>query len=344
MTTVRHFPYEDAPTSQYTAQFHTHPNEPPRNGYRYAAHELADIYDENRCDVLAISNKKNGGEMPWPWTEWSDFPYDWEDRYPIQNHGEGPADQELDLLAIRGNYDKVDNVFNTIESEFVNEDLVGGMDRVEAAVEQNALCWWPHPGRYWNVEDTHEYDLEDLIGVFEEYPSDELLGIEVWNQGYRYRDLYLYDYLLTEFYRRADGFRPIYSLAVDDMSGSGSKRDDFDLNSGYCEVFMEELTVSAFREAMENGHWYPTVSRPIGELPPVIESVDHDESAGTLTVEASNYDYAVWISEGEVIETGAELNYEENDDVRSYARAHLSRDGRAGEATTQPIAFEVTDR
>ncbi len=66
---------------------------------------------------------------------------------------------------------------------------------------------------------------------------------------------------------------------------------------------------------------------------PRINSVEHDQDAGTITVRATVHGQPLaaeayqWISGGQVVQTGPQLDYRQTDGVDNYARLELQGSG-----------------
>ena len=113
-------------------------------------------------------------------------------------------------------------------------------------------------------------------------------------------------------------------------------------------MLMPELSNEALRTAMENGTFFACsrIARPeMGEEfegtgdYAKIEKITVDEKKDIITVTANNYDAIEWISDGEIIATGASFDLRENSEkLGSYVRFQIKNKG--GIVMSQPFVCD----
>ena len=157
---------------------------------------------------------------------------------------------------------------------------------------------------------------------------------EKYNEG-------LWDQLLARFMPQ----RPIWGFGTDDMHSLNDVMDT------YTVFLLDEFTDVAVREAMVRGQFYfckSTRGIDIGKddisVFPVINRIEVDEDAVTITITATDYDEIKWISVpetleiledyktsdqpwslGRVVGKGETLNLKNRSDIKNYVRAELIR-------------------
>ncbi len=313
-------PYEglDWNATQQKANLHTHTTQ--SDGAMPPA-RVIDEYHERGYDILALTDHNLC-------------------TYPWQDYGRDPS--ALNMLAISGNelsrHHHTGSLFCELETD--ETDHNAALNEVAA---QGGLAILYHPGRYWRPagdapEAVPADVLERYAGLFSRH--GHLVGMEIINQGNRYpHDRLLWDALLGEMMPD----RPVHAFCDDDMHGTGTLGRDW-------TVFpLQALTEQTVREALQAGAFYsasvsthPKAERSV-EGTPVIDHIVHDPEIGVLSVYASVGGEPVeaagyrWVSEGEALHVGPELQYQEEDGIGSYVRVEIV--GPGGTAFTNAFGF-----
>lgn len=191
-------------------------------------------------------------------------------------------------------------------------------------------------------------------------------NIEVTNceRVYEGYDEALWDQLLARFMPA----RPIWGFGTDDMHTLQTARHS------YSVFFMEECSDAEVRRAMETGRFCAFKANTVDGIEqvnylekrpevagyPMIENVEVNEEAGTITITASDCDEIRWISSpasleavddyrtsdnpwpaGQLVHAGQTLDYRQTPRVKNYARAELHRtmNGRLLRTFTNPFGI-----
>jgi hypothetical protein len=241
--------------------------------------------------------------------------------------------------------------------------------------------WDPTDPQYPNVNNrffkgsatslTWEDKVNWYVNQYKDIPS--LVGLEVLNYGNQYpKDRQLWDDILTKTMPE----RPIWGFANDDSHYINMANGyNMSVNRDMDIMVLPNKTVSDFKEAMKNGNFYfssrytlpghgftenpnnnlsPGAGRD--KLLPKITNIKVNEAEGTINIEGENVNSIQWISCGEVVGTGATINYKTakyatdtvdtegnktvykaGDNIDRYVRAVLTGDG--GESFTQPFGI-----
>ncbi len=377
-------PYEgvDWETAQHhKAALHLHTLQ---SDGRHPAAEVVAAYREAGFTILSITdhdwNRPNAAS-PYPKEPRPDnFPAN--PTWPWTDYG-CASPEELGMIGIQGNEltyrHHINSYFNNYgvwyertgrgapyggivdaEGNEVWED-----DQLLAIRDKNGLAILNHPG----VLDKHAWwerkPLPWYVERFEKHGPEYLVGIEVTNcspetENY---DEGLWDQLLARFMPQ----RPIWGFGTDDMHSLENARESH-------SVFpLDEFNEAAVRKAMETGRFYFRKSsrrddfrerRPPEELFPLIKAIRVDAEAGTITIDAANYETIRWISApeslepvadyrtsdepwplGRVVHEGKTLNYRNTPNLGNYVRIELQR--QEGEdrfrTFTNPFGFAAAE-
>jgi len=314
---------------RHKGQFHIHPH----YGNLGPPQEVYDRYVELGYDILCIQPKddlRHG--MPWPLEEIGDALNRWESRYPAEDGVVAiPGAEYTDTPHVSG-------FFTDLMQEELKEELGSGSmdnpahqyDTVERIVRSEStpetvspLAFIGHPGRYKEEMSEDEWETEwlrnyhEMIGDF-----DRLLGLEAITYSFAYDDRETWDRLLSE----AAPDRPVMGTSVDDIG------EYEDADRGWVTFYLspEEFTPAdqhATRErvyqAWVSGRTSFSTTKEPGTGAPIIEEIERDEDAGTISLRASGHDVIEWVSDGEVIETGETIEYRDNTDAGPYIRAQI---------------------
>ncbi|MDI6450508.1 PHP domain-containing protein [Anaerobaca lacustris] len=333
--------------------------------------EVLAAYHKAGFTILSITDHDNmkpnrhveGGRVPkeqaspFPDPKPADYPAN--TTWPWADFG-GPAPQDLGMVGIEGNELSYRHHINSFFNGFGAPDREMDEDALLLEVKKRGgLAFLNHPGidaNWWTRQPVEWY-----VERFQKHGPDYLVGIEVTNCSVpteKY-DEGLWDQLLARFMPH----RPIWGFGTDDMHTLNSVRESdavFPLN---------RLSEANVRLAMETGRFYFRKSsrrddfrqrRRPEELFPQIKAIRVDAKAGTITIDASNYDTIKWISApeslepqadyktsnapwplGRVVHVGKTLNYRQTPGIGNYVRVELHR--RDGEdlfrTFTNPFGF-----
>lgn len=314
---------------RHKGQFHIHPH----YGDIGTPQAVYDLYVELGYDIICIQPKDELDRgMPWPLEEMGDLHEQWESRYPAEDG----------VVAISGAEYTDTKHISGFFTELMQDDLIdvlgsGSMDDPEhqyETVEQiltsdptpetvSPVAFIGHPGRYKDEVPEEEWkekwlsNYQKMIGDF-----DKLLGLEAITYSFGYDDREIWDNLLTD----AAPNRPVMGTSVDDIG----KYEDADRGwvtfylsrEEFSPVDQQATQESVYRAWISGRTSFSTTKEP-GTGAPIIEAIDRDEDAGTLSIRARGYDVIEWVSHGDVIETGETIDYRDTTDIGSYLRAQI---------------------
>jgi len=309
---------------QHKANFHTHTTE--SEGEMSPA-GVIDKYLDHGCTVLALTDHNI---CTYPWEKF--------DRIP----------SSLGMVAVAGTEHSCPHHVVSLFCKYEPEQHHDLDPVLEGIREKKGLAILCHPGEYWMPDflshHVPEKVAKEYTGIFRKH-SPYLLGMEIFNSGYRWRfDPILWDELLTELMPD----RPVWGFAADDMHYSWQIGRDWNI------LVMPALTEKDARESMEKGRFYFSTLGTHGhkekdvEGTPVIKSIVHDPKAGTITIYATDRGKPVavencrWISGGKVVHTGLSVNYRAINLPAAYIRAELA--GSGGTTFTNPFGFDSMPR
>jgi hypothetical protein len=266
-----------------------------------APNVVIDLYHEKGYTILAITDHNRN---TWPWTNW--------DRDPA----------ELGMLAISGNEFSSGHhrgsLFNTIDGN-PGSNVKATLNQI---ADSGGLSMLYHPGRY-------SESIDWYVDIYKTIPT--CIGMEVFNQNDRYpNDRATWDSVLT----RLMPDRPVWGYANDDMHTTSH------LFRGYNIIFVEELTESNVRQALQLGRSYFSYEpgRTGNALAPSIDSITLDTIAMTITVFAKNHNEIQWISSGIIVGNDSVFSYAQSHQL-PYVRARII--GSKGETHTQPFGIRT---
>lgn len=329
-------PYADVDWSQNVqvlASLHTHTT---HSDGAALPHEVVDFYHAFGYGALAITDHDR---ITYPWT-FSDIRPEWEDRDP----------EALGMLAIPGNeyHDNPnEHHFVGLFTEYLAEPNQAIETTLEALFTQpQAVGFFAHPERYWRIFKTYEegevFSPSWYRAFFEQYPVEQLLGMEIINrQNARPYQRDLWDQLLTELMPE----RPIWGFGVDDFHGD---RLGERMGWGFTYHFMTNpSSLDEFRETLMQGRFYIGFTAIETEDSPRIESIIINARLRYIEIRATDYQEIRWYSgvEGEFntsrrVHTGVRFYY--GAFTGDYVRAEIVRSDRATDAAisyTQPFGF-----
>jgi hypothetical protein len=343
-------PYENVNWEEYgryKSDLHVHTNISDGD---FTPQHIVDLYHSFGYTILAISDHD---VVVYPWQEFTSFKPSkiMAGRFERGQLGERPHDdffvfenrdpESLGMIAIQAN--EVSSHYH-IGSYFCDHPggnwpefdglLVGVDETLEAIAEKGGLAVLMHPGRH-GADHEGVVPVEWYYDVFQRY--DHLIGLEAYNSGlveHQPGSIHKWDSVLTYFMPD----RPVWGFSHDDFHNYRWSVPDRNFNI----FLLPKLSVEEVRSAMENGVFYHVAGyerQDNAPPPPEINSIKTDSRKGTIHIEASNYEFIEWISDGSVVHVGDHINISELPDIGNYVRANIyqSKDGvRAG---TQPFGI-----
>jgi len=93
---------------------------------------------------------------------------------------------------------------------------------------------------------------------------------------------------------------------------------------------------------MKNGHFYFSHTLKDETPAPKIKSIEADWESGEISIEATDYDRIIWISDEKEIHEGDILRIYTlpPEKIGTYLRARLIRDNDEGVSCTQPMVIK----
>ncbi len=182
-------------------------------------------------------------------------------------------------------------------------------DEILKNIDKKGFSVFAHPGRY-------KKEIEWYVKFFNKY--ENLIGIEVLNPsvqikvGKIYGDTDIWDEIL----KRTMPYRVVWGFANDDF------HDLRQFSINWNEFLIENLTEKEIKEAMKNGKFY-MCSAILGYDMPYIKNISIDEKKGIIKIDALNYKKIKWISNGELVAQGNEINFRKNEKIRKYIRVEI---------------------
>ncbi len=307
-------PYEGvdwASFGQYKANLHTHTT---LSDGKVDPAGVIDMYHDHGYTILALTDHdtKKEEQTTWPWTDF--------DREP----------GELGMIAIEGNEISRLHHIGSLYSDYSAPQLSSEEEALQQIAERDGLAMFNHPGRY---TESKKPELKRTLDWYGDHLSrhPHILGMEVYNQADRYpTDRQTWDAVLTEMLPE----RPLWGFANDDMHVPSN-------HFGYSWniVLLSELNDVLVRDALVHGQFFFAHSPKgnAGPPPPVIKGISVDEESGKISIQASGYNSIEWIADGEVVQSGIEIDLSLIPDAK-YVRAMVH--GSEGTVVgTQPFVL-----
>ncbi len=221
----------------------------------------------------------------------------------------------------------------------------GGLGIINHPSTLDEYGWWERKPLEWYVERFRNHSADYLLGI--EVTNVEAGTVDKMQELIKY-DLGLWDQLLARFMPE----RPVWGFGVDDMHVFyATPAWNWKPVDAYTVFIIDELTEAAVRDAMVNGQFYFVKSTRLINIQeddmsvfPVIERIEVNEDAGTITIAASDYDQIKWISAPESLETledyktsnqpwslgrvvheGETLDINSSPHIKNFVRAELIR-------------------
>jgi hypothetical protein len=287
---------------QFKGNFHTHTTQSDGSGSPAA---MIDAYRNIGYSILALTDHDTmtTSATTWPWTD----------------YGRDPAD--LGMVAIRGNEISRPHHIGSYFNDYGDGNQTSESAALAEIGDREGLAVMLHPGRYSRSVDWY-------VDLYEN--NSHLIGMEVYNQGDRYPgDRALWDQVLTRLMPQT----PVWGFSNDDAHNATSH-----VGRNWQTFILPELTEAAVRDAMIGGQFYFSYAlggHPAGggDPAPVINSIVVDDTANTITINATGYTNISWISAGAEIASGVVTL--DVSDHQGYVRAELT--GPTGKTYTQPF-------
>ncbi len=304
-------PYADidwATIERHRANFHTHTTE---SDGRETPDQVIDRYHALHYRVLALTDHDTMGpeHTTWPWSRFNRDP------------------AELGMVAIEGNELSRHHHTGSYFSGYGDANVANEEVALERIGHHHGTAVLFHPGRY-------NKPIEWYVKMYRTH--DHLVGFEVFNQRDRYPgDRAMWDQVLTELMPD----RPVWAFSNDDMHQPKNH-----MGFSWNMMLLTELNEAAVRQAMETGRFYfvHCPQGPEGDSAPVIEKIDVDPQAGTITLQATGHDKIQWISRGKVIFEGPTLDLTATPEGMGYVRGELRREDGTF-VGTQPFGLRRQD-
>lgn len=303
-------PYADVDwkeTGRYKSGLHTHTL--ASDGKMYP-HEVIDRYKQLDYAVLAITDHD---KVSYPWTGLSElYGAEYENRDP----------EAVGLLDVPGN--ELSQHHHMGSYWTTHEGTKTEVESLEATLALGGQTLLNHPGRY-------KKPVEWYVDLFERF--DHLTGMEIYNQGDRYPgDREKWDAILNQVMPE----RPVWAYSNDDMH----KREH--LGRNWNILLLPELTKAEVRRGLDDGLFFFVYAPEGHDGPPVpvIHSITVDKENGIIEAQVSGHDRLEWISNGNVVHEGEQLNLNEVEGIKNYVR--LTVYGNKGNTVvgTQPFGIQ----
>lgn len=353
---------------QHKAALHVHTLQ---SDGRFRVNTVVRAYHEAGFDILSITDHDNfepnlhvGNDVPEQRA--SPYPDPKPDNYPANTTWPwtdfgAPSPEELNMVGAEGNELSYQHHMNSYFNDYgALSDDVSEDEQITEVRDRRGMVILDHPGisaDWWTRRPVEWYVVR-----YQNHPPDTLLGMEVTNSPAD-REKYdesLWDQLLARFMPD----RPIWGFGTDDMHHLDNARDSHSV------FVLEDLTQPNVHEAMLRGQFYFHKStrridlrkgKDVMATFPTINRIDVDREAGTITIDASDYDRIKWITTpeslemvanyqtsnqpwqlGRVIHDGTTLNYHDADELGNYVRIELERTagGETYRTFTNPFGFE----
>lgn len=204
-------------------------------------------------------------------------------------------------------------------------------DNVYQASRDGGFVYFAHPGDFSDETRGRWYDPMYTPMWYSDMfkKHDNLLGLEVYNQGNRYtNDEKLWDKVNNSSFSS----RPIWAFSGTDSHHEFSMRNRVML-------FLKERTKKEVRNSLSTGNFYVSTAYK-GQTPPDIEDIIVDEEIGTIEIKIDANDFhdeIIWFSGGNVIKRGAVINYKKAVGISGYLRARVM--GKGGMSLINPFYF-----
>lgn len=305
MTILSYNPYHEinwSTINQYKAQLHCHTTESDGS---FAPYEVVDMYHSAGYDILQITDHDFGYSSLNP-----------SPTYPWQTFGDGGrAPSVLGMIAIQGNEPSVYNHIISFNNDF-SDAYTDERDCIQKIQSNGGFSWMAHPA--WYGRGASWYATTKKL-----FPS--LMGLEIFNP---FNDSAVNESLWDNILSILMPETPFFGFAVDDMHNINH------FEHAYQNVLSSDLTLQETASAIENGQ----TMMVRGKETPSIQSIEVDEEASTITINATDYQSIQWVSEGINLHTGNVFHYDAFESSYIRARVVASPDNLI---LLQPFGFLV---
>lgn len=198
----------------------------------------------------------------------------------------------------------------------------------------------------WDKGDPNISKLPKFVNkfarIFLDYPSCVAMDINSGEDSHTPYDRILWDEVLQ---KTIPNGRNVSCITFSDSHGT-------DQNDRAFTIMMEpENTVAALKTCMETGAYFGVSRHARAELgdefngvgpTPVVTKITVDQTADSITLAGNNYDKITWVSNGEIIATGAAISLDDvSSELGCYVRAYLT--GPGGICFTQAFVITAPD-
>ncbi len=247
----------------------------------------------------------------------------------------------LGMIAVQGNEISHNHHINSFFCDHEDLDsILTESETLEAIAAKNGLAVLNHPGDYDGSRPIRPfYPVEWYIDMFQRY--DHLIGMEAYCNGLSQQPANINKWDSTLIRLMPD--RPVWGFSNEDYHGdyrpSGEVRHIIGRNGNI--FLLPELSIEEVRSAMENGVFFifhaPEGNN--GPPPPEINSIEVNSRKGAIYINASNYEYIEWISDGVVVHRGDKVILSDLPEIGRYIRAVLHESDNGTLTGTQPFGI-----
>ena len=332
---------------RFKADLHIHTS---RSDGHFSPHIVVDRFHDLGFSILAIADH---GVVTYPWQEFSTlkpsnrtFRIREREMYYLPDEKifnyENRDPDSLGMVAIQGN--EVSH-HHHIGSYFCDhqdlDSILTESETIEAIAAKNGLAVLFHPGAYDGSRRTRPfYPVEWYVNMFQRH--DHLIGMEAFCTGLSQQPANINKWDSTLIRLMPD--RPVWGFSNEDYHGDyrpgGEVRHIMGRNGNI--FLLPELSIEKVRSAMENGVFFifHAPEGPDGPSPPVINSIKVNSRKGTIDINASNYEYIEWISDGIIVHIGDQVCLSDLPNIGNYIRAVIYESENGALTGTQPFGIQ----
>ncbi|MCM8811373.1 MAG: hypothetical protein NC917_07010, partial [Candidatus Omnitrophica bacterium] len=189
--------------------------------------------------------------------------------------------------------------------------------------KEKGVAFFAHPGRY-------KKDIGWYINLFERYKN--LIGIEVLNTGIQvkgkvYGDTDIWDEIL----KKTMPERPVWGFGNDDFHNISQFAINWNI------LLIEKLEEKEIRDAIKKGKFY-MCSAILGTDLPHLKKIIVNKEIGKIKIYCENYKEIKWISQGNIVGYGKEINYKKSNNIKGYLRVEIH--GKTGFIYLNPFGIK----
>ncbi|WP_394743346.1 hypothetical protein [Natronococcus roseus] len=294
--------------------------------------------DRADWDFVWVGDRGNA-TVYWPWTEWSQLnnsgnadDTDPEELGIIADAGGEPRTHGLDDRPVQYHHHLITMYSNLKAPEDYTKYPASIIENI---TEDDGMVYFAHHGDY---DEEWGRPLRYYSMFFDSWtPEDGLLGLSGYTKyspdprETSWDDWSLegsWDALLSKY---SPDFAPVF-LLEDDCDSFDNQDWDAGAHLRWTELIMDQEVWDGLgherppevKEMFKRGQFICKYRTSWDVDPPEVHSIDVDENAGTVTIDASNYDSIDWVSyDGKVVESGDTLDYGSTSGVIGYFRARV---------------------